>query len=263
MLYESFKVVLWYPGGPWAILEWFWIDSWSVNFSSFLSKLAAGGKPSTWLPPGGLVEHIKENNQADKQTNKQTNLRGPRQHTFSHPRAKLQELQQNTTRQIKSTNWAPSGKHQQQQSTTRQALSSKHQEQQQITTRQALAKAATEHAPSSKQEEQQHHPASLTSSNGAPTENQEQQQSTTASTKSSNSTSKHQSSTTRQIPGAATEHQQASEQQQPLLLQQLIAKQFSKFPCWRMCCHAWLEAGKGLRRDLESFIFFRAPKYVV
>ena len=29
------------------------------------TKLAAGGKPSTWLPPGGLVEHIKENNQQD------------------------------------------------------------------------------------------------------------------------------------------------------------------------------------------------------
>ena len=32
--------------------------------------LAAGGKPSTWLPPGGLVEHIvkKKNKQLNKQT---------------------------------------------------------------------------------------------------------------------------------------------------------------------------------------------------
>ena len=30
--------------------------------------LAAGGKPSTWLPPGGLVEHIVK-----KQTTEQTN----------------------------------------------------------------------------------------------------------------------------------------------------------------------------------------------
>jgi hypothetical protein len=36
-----------------------------LSFSSFIIsevpghlKLAAGGKPSTWLPPGGLVEHI-------------------------------------------------------------------------------------------------------------------------------------------------------------------------------------------------------------
>ena len=43
------------------------------------SRLAAGGKPSTWLPPGRLVEHLQKTitnkeKQASEQTNKQTNL---------------------------------------------------------------------------------------------------------------------------------------------------------------------------------------------
>ena len=31
-----------------------------VSFSEYFVLLAAGGKPSTWFPPGGLVEHISD-----------------------------------------------------------------------------------------------------------------------------------------------------------------------------------------------------------
>ena len=48
------------------ILNEFGIIHSFFNFSHFFS-LEAGGKPSTWLPPGGLVEHIVK-----KQTAEQT-----------------------------------------------------------------------------------------------------------------------------------------------------------------------------------------------
>ena len=55
---------------------------------TYISKLEAGGKPSTWFPPGGLVEHTQTPSGGTRGTNKPTNIAAHKNKHSMHSRCK-------------------------------------------------------------------------------------------------------------------------------------------------------------------------------